>query len=188
MYFWFPALISAAVHNVIRIFTTGVSRRKLRNETPSNSWENLTKWSGFTGCKIADFRYISPFNYGFSMLFGSSPTQETFPLARYFQRKIFRRLKPIIRKNNPMPSEKVFHVSGVFRRLVGQHSNSSVLTPIMAYYKHGLTLSILEGSLSVIRRSFTSDNNYSQCCIYPAYISINIKTPFITNDHQIICA
>ena len=48
--------------------------------------------------------------------------------------------------------------------------------------------SILEGSLSVIRRSFTSDNNYSQCCIYPAYISINIKTPFITNDHQIICA
>ena len=31
-------------------------------------------------------------------------------------------------------------------------------------------------------------NNYSQCCIYPAYISINKKTPFITNDHQIICA
>ena len=57
----------------------------------------------------------------------------------------------------------------------------------MAYYKHTASC-ILEGSLSVIRRSFTSDNNYSQCCIYPAYISINIKTPFITNDHQIICA
>ena len=109
---------------------TGVSRRKLRNETASNSWENLTKLSGFPGCKIADFRYISPLNYGFSMLFGSSPTQETFPLVRYFQRKIFRRLKPIIRQNNPMPSEKVFHVYGVFRRLVRQHSNRSVLTPI----------------------------------------------------------
>ena len=58
----------------------------------------------------------------------------------------------------------------------------------MAYYKHTASLCILEGSLSVIRRSFTSDNNYSQCCVYPAYISINIKTPFITNDHQIICA
>ena len=59
----------------------------------------------------------------------------------------------------------------------------------MAYYKHTAShYAFLEGSLSVIRRSFTSDNNYSQCCIYPAYISINIKTPFITNDHQIICA
>ena len=109
---------------------TGVSRRKLRNETSSNSWENLTKWSGFPGCKIADFHYISPLNYWFSMLFGSSPTQETFPLVRYFQRKIFRRLKQIIRQNTPVPSEKIFHIYGVFRKLVAQHSNRSVLTPI----------------------------------------------------------
>ena len=57
----------------------------------------------------------------------------------------------------------------------------------MADLKHGLIFCcILEGWLSLIRRSFTSDNNYSQCCIYPACISININNPFITNDHQII--
>ena len=56
----------------------------------------------------------------------------------------------------------------------------------MAYLKHGLIFCILEGWLSLIRRSFTSDNNYSQCCNYPACISININNPFISNDHQII--
>ena len=56
----------------------------------------------------------------------------------------------------------------------------------MAYLKHGLIFCILEGWLSLIRRSFISDNNYSQCCNYPACISININNPFISNDHQII--
>ena len=85
----------------------------------------------------------------------------------------------------------------------------------MAYLKHGLIFCILEGWLSLIRRSFTSDNNYSQCCNYPACIKrrpnernigctnvgsnvasnvafvwpplkcININNPFIYNDHQI---
>ena len=56
----------------------------------------------------------------------------------------------------------------------------------MAYLKHNPVFFILEGWISLIRRSFTSDNNYSQCCNYPASIRININNPFISNDHQII--
>ena len=56
----------------------------------------------------------------------------------------------------------------------------------MAYLKHNSVFFILEGWISLIRRSFTSDSNYSQCCNYPASISININNPFISNDHQII--
>ena len=47
-----------------------------------------------------------------------------------------------------------------------------------AYLKHGLIFCILEGWLSLIRRSFTSDNNYSPCRNYPLCISININNPF----------
>ena len=54
------------------------------------------------------------------------------------------------------------------------------------HLKHGLIFCMLEGWLSLIRRSITGDNNYSQCCNYPACIIININNPFISNDHQII--
>ena len=86
------------------------------------------------------------------MLIGNLPTQETFPLVRYFLRKIFRRLKPIIRQNTPMPSEKVIHIYRVFRRLVGQHSNRSVLTPNLENYHHFIVITgkLLRGGGTVV--------------------------------------
>ena len=99
--------ISLLKVNAYPLVCHGFFKMEIKNETSSNSWENLTKWSGFPGCKIADFRNILPLNYGFSILIGKLPTQETFPLIDIFNEKYFGEWSQLYEKTTPCPQRRL---------------------------------------------------------------------------------
>ena len=109
---------------------TGVSRRKLKMKhrvIVGRIWRNNQYFQAVKSLIFATYRL---WTMGFQCCSVVHQPKKHFRWFSMFIEKYFADWSQLYGKTPLCPSEKVIHVYGIFRRLLGQHSNRSVLTPI----------------------------------------------------------